>query len=595
MTRHRLGPPRLPPGTRLVAWMAALMLAGCPGRGGDAAPSPTDTTPPTVPAGLTATPTSATSAALSWSAATDAVGVTAYEVLRDGAVALTTASTGADDAGLAPLTRYCWAVRARDAAGNLSGSCPEACATTPAPPDVGAPAVVGTTPAPGATDVATTAVFTASFDEAVDPATLQGGGFTLRDAGDAAVAATVTWDAPALTATLTPSAPLENLGSYTAVVGTAVADVAGNHLAAEARWTVRVQVKELLLRPGAGGVAPCVASRIVTADFDQDGHLDVAFVCSESHVWVALGDGAGGFGTATGFAIPPRAGYGATFLYGVAAADLDGDGYPDLAAADGNGSVDVLLNEGAAAPGTLGAPVFLTAGMYTEDVVAADLDGDGNVDLASADLWSNRVSVFLGTGGGAFAPAVPYDAASPGSLLATRLRPGGPIDLVPSNGPVLLGDGDGGFTPSTGDFAPGIYPMNFADADLDRDGKMDLVVANQWDHVTLLFGDGTGAFPDPTVLPTERYPQRVVTADLNGDGWPDLLVVLYQNGGVGLNTTLVLLGTGGGEFGAAPIMMGDRPFAVADLDGDGKPDLLGSHFNENPWGSVLDAWLNATP
>lgn len=599
MTLRRLGR-SMPP---LAAGVAALLLAACSGGGGGAAPPPPpDTTRPSIPAGLTATPTSATSAEVSWSAATDDVGVTGYEVQRDGAAVLTTASTAAHETGLAPLTRYCWTVRARDAAANWSASSPETCATTLAPPDLAPPAVVERTPAPGATGVAPAAVFTARFDEAIDPATLDAG-FTLRDGKGAAVATTASWDAPTLTATLSPSAPLEHLGSYTAVIGTAVTDVAGNHLALEVGWTVRIAPKELVLQHGAGGGVPCVPHRAAFGDFDRDGHVDVAFVCGGSPVWVALGDGAGGFGAANGFAIPVRP--GPTFLNGITAADLDGDGYPDLAVADltcpasgtcfVNGSVDVLLNGGAAAPGTFGAPVLLTAGMYPEDVIAADLDADGNVDLASADLWSRGVSVFLGTGGGAFAAAVPYGVVEPVTLIATALRPGGPIDLVPPSGPVLLGNGLGAFTPGTGAFEPGPYAADVAAADLDADGDMDLVVANSGsDHVTVLRGDGTGAFPDATTSQTGQYPGFVETGDLNGDGWPDVLVVLQQNGGIGTNASVVLLGTGGGELGA-PVMLYEQPFAVADLDGDGRPDLVGAHLREPSATYVLDTWLNVTP
>lgn len=601
MVPRRLGPSA----PSLAARISALLLAACSGGGGGGSPPP-DTTPPTVPPGLDATPTSATSVALSWSASTDAVGVAGYEVLRGGSLVLTTAATSANDGGLAPQTSYCWTVRAYDSAGNRSGISGEACATTPAPPHVGAPAVLETTPAPGAADVAPAAVFTARFDEPIAPATLQGGGLTLRDASGAVVAAGVTWDAQTLTATLKPSAPLAHLGRYTATVDTAVTDVAGNHLVAAVSWTVRIAVKPLVLRRAAGGGlgADCGASRIAFADFDGDGHLDAAFVCFGTSVWIARGDGAGGFAGATGVAIGPPQGYSAAALTGVAAADLDGDGYPDLAASEQvctssgcqvGGFVAVVLNRGAAGAGTFGTPARLAAGQYPMDVVAADLDGDGKLDLASVELWSNRLSVFLGNGDGTFASAVAYSAASPASLVAARLRPNGPLDLVPSGGPVLLGDGKGAFAPSTGDFAPGLYPMDVAAADLDGDGAVDLVFPNDaTDHVTVLRGDGTGGFPNPTTLATGRLPGVVRIADLNGDAHPDLVVQLRQNGNDGTNTTVVLLGVGGGEF-APPLDLVENPFAVADLDGDGRPDLVGRSFTTTPPGFVLDVWLGDTP
>ena len=79
-----------------------------------------DTQAPTTPAGLTAGTTTATSAALMWSAATDNVGVAGYDILRDGTAVATSTTPSYTDNGLTPDTSYSYAVRARDAAGNLS-------------------------------------------------------------------------------------------------------------------------------------------------------------------------------------------------------------------------------------------------------------------------------------------------------------------------------------------------------------------------------------------------------------------------------------------------------------------------------------------
>jgi len=607
---------------RLATVLGTLLAAGCSGGNGAVPPppppppSPVDTTLPTIPTGLAAVVKSAMRVDLQWSAASDNVGVAGYEVLRDTAspvgttavlAAVTAGPTGtsASDAGLAPSTWYCWAVRAFDVAGNRSGNSAETCTTTPVL-DLTSPTVVETTPAPGATEVPPTAVFTVRFDEAVVQATLAGGGFSLRDAGSATVPAAVTWDASTLTATLTPSAPLGYLGRYTAVISTAVTDLAGNHVLAAVRWTVQVAVKPFVLQFAAGGslgTDGLGSLRVAVADFGRDGHVDFAFVCGPTFtdVCVARGDGAGGFALPSKFPV----GQVLSSLNGFVAADLDGDGYPDLAVTEApcgpstclvNGSVDVLLNGGAASPGNFGPPIRLGSGMYPMDVVAADLDGDGKIDLASVDRWSDRLSVFLARGGGTFAPAVPYGTVDSVTLIAIALRSGGPIDLVPSSGPVLLGDGHGGFTPSTSVFAPGMYPMDVVAADLDLDGKVDLVVANDGtDYVTVLHGDGTGGFPTATTVQVGAFPGFVWVADLNGDGWPDLFVVLHQNGGIGTNASVVLLGLGGGEFGP-PVPLNGWPFAVADVNGDGKPDLIGGYqFDPRAGTYSVDVLLNVTP
>ncbi|WP_333768414.1 GH12 family glycosyl hydrolase domain-containing protein [Streptomyces sp. IBSBF 2435] len=96
-----------------------------------------DTQAPTAPGGLTGTAATATSAALSWSAATDNVGVTAYDVYRNGALAGTTAGTSFTDSGLTASTAYSYTVKARDAAGNTSPASAPVTVTTPAGPGGG--------------------------------------------------------------------------------------------------------------------------------------------------------------------------------------------------------------------------------------------------------------------------------------------------------------------------------------------------------------------------------------------------------------------------------------------------------------------------
>jgi chitodextrinase/glucose/arabinose dehydrogenase len=104
-------------------------------------PAAPDTTAPTVPTGLAATPVSSTQVDLTWTASTDAVGVTGYHVFRDGVQIATVATTSFNDTGRNPSTTYQYAVRATDAAGNLSALTANVPATTPAAPDVAPPTV----------------------------------------------------------------------------------------------------------------------------------------------------------------------------------------------------------------------------------------------------------------------------------------------------------------------------------------------------------------------------------------------------------------------------------------------------------------------
>src|SRR5439155_151307 len=153
-----------------------------------------DTTPPSVPTGLTATAVSSSQINLSWTASSDNVGVSGYRVFRGGTQIATTSTTSFANTGLSASTTYSYTVAAYDAAGNLSAQSSSASATTPAPPDTTPPTVSITSPASGATVGGTTSV-TAN---ALHHVRVVGGHFLLGGANlgveDAAAPYSVSWN-----------------------------------------------------------------------------------------------------------------------------------------------------------------------------------------------------------------------------------------------------------------------------------------------------------------------------------------------------------------------------------------------------------------
>ena len=273
----------------------------------------------------------------------------------------------------------------------------------------------------------------------------------------------------------------------------------------------------------------------------------------------------------------------------VAVGDFNGDGKPDLAIANGDGTVTVLLGNGAggfaAAPGSP-----FPAGSGPSAVAVGDFNGDGKPDLAIADYTGNNVTVLLGDGTGRFtaAPNSPFPAGSqPNSVAVGDFNGDGKPDLAianynSNNVTVLLGNGAGGFTAAPGSpFPAGTQPYSVAVGDFNGDGKPDLAIANVASgNVTVLLGSGTGGFTAAPGSPFDvgPYPESVVVADFNADGKLDIAVAgvgLYQSSG--LNVT-VLLGDGAGGFRAVqsgPSATGDSPTALAagDFNEDGLPDL----------------------
>jgi len=230
---------------------------------------------------------------------------------------------------------------------------------------------------------------------------------------------------------------------------------------------------------------------------------------------------------------------------------------------------------------------IFAVGAAPGSVAIDDFNGDGKLDIVTANEESGDASVLLGDGNGEFSPArgSPFPAgASPNDIAVGDFNRDGWLDLAFANHEtqhltVLLGDGRGGFAPaphSPVTVAVRPHTHGVATGDLNGDGNLDLVT-DSWaeDRLELLFGDGKGNFTTPGVyIPVGKHPyQRVRVADLNGDGRADIVSPNLD----GDNVT-VLLGDGKGEFlqpPGSPFACGDSPFSVAvgDVNGDGIPDL----------------------
>ena len=257
--------------------------------------------------------------------------------------------------------------------------------------------------------------------------------------------------------------------------------------------------------------------------------------------------------------------------HSVVAGDLDGDGDVDLATAE----VEILLNNG---DGTFGPAVEYELRSAPRSVVAGDLDGDGDLDMAVARrAVPDTLSVLMNNGDGTFKPAVNYPIGEfPRSVVAGDLDGDGGLDLaVVSQGPeivyVFMNDGDGTFTEPV-DYVAGSDPSSVTAGDLDGDGDLDLAVANPGsDDVSVLMNDGDGTFAEPVDYTAAPSASLVTAGDLDGDGDLDLAVA-----NSGPNTVSVLMNDGSGTFaGPVDYAVGTSPNSVmaVDLDSDGDLDV----------------------
>jgi len=371
------------------------------------------------------------------------------------------------------------------------------------------------------------------------------------------------------------------------------------------------------------------AQRVAVADVNGDGKLDLVVTnecansksCASGSVSVLLGNGDGTFRAAVSYASG-----GSGTPNSVVVADVNGDGKPDLLVANtcdpnnncSTGSVAVLRGKG---DGTFQTAVnyYGSGGWGADSLVVADVNGDGKPDLVVMNLalcgpppcGLGQVGVLLGNGDGTFQAARIYDSGAYWgyAVAVADVNGDGKPDLVVVSGSttvcetcgvstfgILLGNGDGTFKPVvTYDLFPDDgSQMSVAVADVNGDGKPDVMVASQCapgscssnSAVSVLLGKGDGTFQSPAIYDSGGVSTTsVAVADVNRDGKPDLVVAsnnpfsyFYCGSMCERGQAAVLLGNGDGTFQGPVTYDSDAYFsdaiAVADVNGDGKPDLV---------------------
>ena len=342
---------------------------------------------------------------------------------------------------------------------------------------------------------------------------------------------------------------------------------------------------------------------LAVADVNGDGKPDaITAHYSSASLDVLLGSGSGSFvlqanSPATGGRAP----------YDMTMADVNGDGRPDaLVVNTGGNTMGVLLNNGSG-NFTLQATAPFTGGR-PNSITVADVNGDGLPDALVTNSIANTstLGVLLGNGAGGFTLQASTPLTGTGisatAVVVADVNGDGKPDALTANFSsgtlgVLLGNGSGGFTlqansPSTG---AGSNPTSLALADVNGDGKLDVLTTDEtFDTLRLLLGDGNGGFtlqPNAPSTGASSLPWGLAVADMNGDGKLDVVTANYRASTVG-----ILLGNGSGTFTLQPNSpstgAGGLParVEVADVNSDGKPDIVVANAAKN----TLGVFLNTT-
>lgn len=337
-----------------------------------------------------------------------------------------------------------------------------------------------------------------------------------------------------------------------------------------------------------------ITGSLSTADFNADGNPDLLVTSAAPPGIVAyMGNGHGEFQPV----VTPLQ----ELPHGVIVGNFNGDRYPDVAVCH-EGSVEILLGKG---DGTFVSTSSITLPYPSDEscryMTSADVNQDGNADLVIPS--SSSILVYLGDGTGQFTQksATLMPGAVPGPVLSGVFHSGKSPDIVAASGlPVygplfqmylLAGDGDGTFQPPVAishDFF-----LSCAAGDYNNDGRLDLACAGQQQTgYAVYLGNGDGTFQKPQAHEAADDILSLQTADLDGDGNPDLI---FEFGSwcyvpctpTGADTMAVSFGKGDGTFGPVtylPVGTQAVTAVAADFNSDGEMDL-----------AILEKTSNADP
>jgi hypothetical protein len=327
---------------------------------------------------------------------------------------------------------------------------------------------------------------------------------------------------------------------------------------------------------------------VILADMDGNGRLDLlALSRSADSLLVYRGSGKGSF-------TPYEQYFVGANPTSMALLDFDLDGDMDIATSDfkgfdrvngPNGTVSILEN---LRDGIFGTYRVFPTGTSPRGVFTYDIDGDGDLDISTANYFGSTVSVLKNTGTGRFLQGVEYSIGlEPYAVVMGDFDGDGNIDGASADEAnfrlvVLRSDGAGGFTTERFLYDIGAWPYSLRTLDIDKDGDLDLYTSNYFQSsVTILYNGGGSDFNEiferrTVVFLGEDMPYDSLIADLNGDGLNDLVTVNRGNNIDPTDTVSIMLNDGTYLYkDQVKYRVGREPTSGTffDMDNDGDLDI----------------------